>query len=59
MTSGLRRKMEDEITNLQEQIARDDDDIYYRELEADRIRRQLQLATYNAKFHESVANKLS
>ena len=56
MTAGLRQKMEKEIITLQEQIARDDDDIYFRELEADRIRRQLQMATYNAKFNSSIPN---
>jgi len=57
MGRGLREKMEKEIGNLQEQIARDDDDVYFRELEADRVRRQLQMATYNAKFHTNLANK--
>ena len=51
MTAGLRHKMEQEISSLQEQIARDDDDIYFREVEADRVRRQLQMATYNVKFN--------
>nr|XP_002124068.1 centrosomal protein of 95 kDa-like [Ciona intestinalis] len=50
MKTGLREKMEREVSELQERIARDDHDIYYRELEADRIRRQLQMATYHAKF---------
>lgn len=52
MKKGLRQKMEKEIENLQDMIVRDDDDAYYREIEADRLRRQLQLATYHAKFHE-------
>ena len=56
MGRGLRQKMENEISNLQEQIARDDDDIYFREVEADRVRRQLQMATYNVKFHSNLAN---
>ena len=56
MGRGLRQKMEKEICSLQEQIARDDDDSYFREVEADRVRRQLQMATYNAKFHTSLAN---
>ena len=50
MRNGLRKKMEREIEDLQEQIFRDDDDAHFREIEADRIRRQLQLATYHAKF---------
>ena len=57
MGRGLRQKMENEISNLHEQIARDDDDIYFREVEADRVRRQLQMATYNVKFHTNLANK--
>lgn len=50
MKAGLHQKMEQEIGYLQELIARDDEDVYYREVEADRVRRQLQIATYNSKF---------
>ena len=52
MKSGLRKKMADEISELQELIVRDDDDCHFREIEADRVRRQLQLATYHAKFNK-------
>nr|CAB3230078.1 centrosomal protein of 95 kDa-like [Phallusia mammillata] len=58
MKSGLRQKMEREISNLQERITRDDEDVYFREMEADRIRRQLQLATYHAKFDSSLAKSM-
>uniref|UniRef100_H2XX99 DUF5745 domain-containing protein n=1 Tax=Ciona intestinalis TaxID=7719 RepID=H2XX99_CIOIN len=59
MKTGLREKMEREVSELQERIARDDHDIYYRELEADRIRRQLQMATYHVEklqFKEGQTN---
>nr|XP_039265456.1 centrosomal protein of 95 kDa-like [Styela clava]XP_039265458.1 centrosomal protein of 95 kDa-like [Styela clava]XP_039265459.1 centrosomal protein of 95 kDa-like [Styela clava] len=52
MKRGLRQKMEKEIGDLQDMIARDDEDAYFREIEADRLRRQLQLATYHAKFQD-------
>ncbi|XP_076810131.1 centrosomal protein of 95 kDa-like [Clavelina lepadiformis] len=58
MKSGLREKMEREVRDLQERIVRDDEDIYFREMEADRIRRQLQLATYHAKFHGSLKHDI-
>ena len=50
MKNGLREKMEKEVVELQSRITRDDEDIYFRDVEADRIRRSLQLATYHAKF---------
>ncbi|XP_078427352.1 centrosomal protein of 95 kDa-like isoform X1 [Cetorhinus maximus] len=42
----LRAKMEKEIHELQEMIIRDDDDVYFRELEAERAQRQLQMASF-------------
>jgi len=50
MKRGLREKMEREIVELQSRIVRDDEDTYLRDLEADRVRRSLQLATYHSKF---------
>ena len=50
MKRGLREKMEREIVELQSRIVRDDEDTYLRDMEADRIRRSLQLATYHSKF---------
>ena len=58
MKSGLRVKMEREIEELQDRIVRDDEEMYFRELEADRIRRQLQLATYHSKFSGSLAQSM-
>lgn len=49
MQTELRRKMEGEIRNLQEQIFRDEDDVYFRELDAERLRQQLHLARYQAR----------
>ncbi|XP_038632490.1 centrosomal protein of 95 kDa-like isoform X2 [Scyliorhinus canicula] len=42
----LRAKMEKEIHELQEMIIRDDDDVYFRELEAERVQRRLQMASF-------------
>ncbi|XP_048466816.1 centrosomal protein of 95 kDa-like [Rhincodon typus] len=42
----LRAKMEKEIRELQEMIIQEDDDVYFRELEAERIQRQLQMASF-------------
>uniref|UniRef100_UPI00398F743A centrosomal protein of 95 kDa-like n=1 Tax=Pristiophorus japonicus TaxID=55135 RepID=UPI00398F743A len=42
----LRAKMEKEIQELQEMIIRDDDDLYFRELEAERLERQLKMASF-------------
>ncbi|XP_067860017.1 centrosomal protein of 95 kDa-like isoform X2 [Heptranchias perlo] len=43
----LRAKMEKEIHELQEMIIRDDDDVYFRELEAEKVQRQLQMASFH------------
>ncbi|XP_043570975.1 centrosomal protein of 95 kDa-like [Chiloscyllium plagiosum] len=42
----LRAKMEKEIRELQEMIIQDDDDVFFRELEAERIQQQLQMASF-------------
>uniref|UniRef100_S4RKB5 Centrosomal protein 95 n=1 Tax=Petromyzon marinus TaxID=7757 RepID=S4RKB5_PETMA len=42
----LRGKMERDIQELQELLARDDAVAHFREVEADRVRRQLQVATF-------------
>ncbi|XP_078081886.1 centrosomal protein of 95 kDa-like isoform X2 [Mustelus asterias] len=42
----LRVKMEKEIQELQEMIIRDDDDVYFRELEAERVQHRLQMASF-------------
>ncbi|XP_069809468.1 centrosomal protein of 95 kDa [Dendropsophus ebraccatus] len=42
----LRSKMEKEIQDLQELILRTDEDAFFRELEAERLRRRLQMASF-------------
>ncbi|CAI9624433.1 unnamed protein product [Staurois parvus] len=42
----LRLKMEKEIQELQEMILRADEDVFFRELEADRLKRRLQMASF-------------
>lgn len=44
MKSEMRKKMEHEIEMFQEQLYRDEDDEYFRQIEADRLRHQLQVA---------------
>lgn len=48
MKKELRHKMESEIRLLQDQLVRDDDDAYFRQLDADRVIHNLQLAKYPA-----------
>lgn len=42
----MRRKMEDEIRGFQEQLYRDEDTAYFRQLEADRMKARLRSAAY-------------
>ncbi|KAJ1129573.1 hypothetical protein NDU88_007940 [Pleurodeles waltl] len=46
MKRGLRAKMEKEIRELQEMITKNDDDAFFRELEAERLKRRLQMASF-------------
>ncbi|ESP03773.1 hypothetical protein LOTGIDRAFT_110058, partial [Lottia gigantea] len=46
----LRKKMEKEIQGYQDQLFRDDDDAYFRQLDADRLRQELHLAKYQTKI---------
>ncbi|XP_022092702.1 centrosomal protein of 95 kDa-like isoform X2 [Acanthaster planci] len=46
MKRDMRRKMEQEVRVFQEQMYRDEDTEYFRQLEADRMRRELQMASY-------------
>ncbi|XP_078510464.1 centrosomal protein of 95 kDa [Lissotriton helveticus] len=46
MKRGLRAKMEKEIRELQEIITKNDDDAFFRELEAERLKRRLQMASF-------------
>ncbi len=41
MKTEMRRKMEQDVEAFQEQLYRDDDDEYWRQLEADRLRSQI------------------
>ena len=40
---GLRNKLEKEVSDIQEQLVRDDDDAYFRELDAKRLQRRMQM----------------
>ena len=44
MKNEMRKKMEREIEMFQEQLYRDEDDEYFRQIEADRLRHQLQVS---------------
>ncbi|XP_033630003.1 centrosomal protein of 95 kDa-like isoform X1 [Asterias rubens] len=46
MKRDMRRKMEQEIRDVQEQMYQDEDTEYFRQLEADRLRGDLQVASY-------------
>ncbi|XP_070579944.1 centrosomal protein of 95 kDa-like isoform X2 [Ptychodera flava] len=50
MKKELRQKMEQEIKDLQENMHRDEDSAYFRQLEADRLRKELQIASYKTDF---------
>ncbi|XP_053377134.1 centrosomal protein of 95 kDa-like isoform X2 [Mercenaria mercenaria] len=49
MKKDLRKKMEGEIKLLQEQLVRDDDDTYFRQLDADRVIHDLKMAKYQVR----------
>ena len=40
----LRHKMEREISELQRRLWQDEDDVYFRELDSERVRRELRVA---------------
>jgi centrosomal protein CEP95 len=42
----LRRRLEQEVKDIQEQICRDEDDVYFRELDAQRLRTKLKLSRF-------------
>ncbi|XP_013381104.1 uncharacterized protein LOC106152154 [Lingula anatina] len=50
MKGELRKKMETEIREFQEQLYRDEDDVYYRQLDADRVKHDLQVAQYHSRL---------
>lgn len=49
MKRDLRRRMETEIGEIQSQLFRDDDDAYFRQLDADCLRHGLQIAKYQTR----------
>ncbi|CAL1540509.1 unnamed protein product [Lymnaea stagnalis] len=50
MKRELRKKMEEEIKQYQEQIFHDDDDVHFRQVDADRLRKHLHHARYSCKI---------
>jgi centrosomal protein CEP95 len=46
MQRNLRGKLKKEVTEIQETLVRDEDDAYFRRLDAERLRRQLQMAAF-------------
>ena len=49
MKKQLKEKMERDIDMFQEQMYRDEDDEYFRQLDADRLRHQVNMANYLAR----------
>lgn len=49
MKKDIRKKMETEIKHLQEHLVHDDDDAYFRQLDADRVVQDLQMAKYKVR----------
>ena len=50
MRKGIRQRMENDIKELQEELVRDEDSAYFRQLDADNLRKELQLATYKVRL---------
>ena len=48
MRRELRHKLERDVKEFQENLQRDEDSAYFRQLEADRLRGKFQLATRSA-----------
>ena len=46
MKKELRKKMERDIQDFQEQLKRDDDDYYFRQLDAEKVVQQLNMTRY-------------
>ena len=46
MQRNLREKLRNEVTEIQETLVRDEDDAYFRRLDAERLRRQLQMTAF-------------
>jgi len=50
MKKALRIKMEKEISELQKRIWKDEDDLYFRELDAERVLEDLNLTRFQARI---------
>ena len=50
MRRELRKRVEKEIEDLQEAMIRDEDDAYFREIDANRLRDRLLMARFNTKI---------
>ena len=50
MKRELRDKMEHEIREIQQRIARDEDDEYFRQIDADRLKQKLQLSRFQGRI---------
>ena len=48
MRKELRHKLERDVKEFQDNLQRDEDSVYFRQLEADRLRGKFQLATRSA-----------
>ena len=48
MRSGMRRRMEKDLKDIQEKLQNDDDACFFRQLDADVLKKEFQLATYKA-----------
>lgn len=44
----MKKRMEDDIKTIQQQLANDEDTHTFRQIDADNLRREFQLATYKA-----------
>ena len=48
MRCEMRKRMEKDIREIQDQLANDDDAYHFRQLDADNLKREFELATYMA-----------
>ncbi|XP_065065487.1 centrosomal protein of 95 kDa-like isoform X1 [Rhopilema esculentum] len=50
MRKGIRQRMENDIKCLQDELVKDEDSAYFRQLDAEHLRKELQLATYKMRM---------
>ena len=55
MRTELQRKLEGDVKEFQENLQRDEDSAYFRQLEADRLRGKFQLATRKAFYQKRLS----